>query len=604
MPDENDGFIDDENINTYNEKINGFYGELGSDDSNQVVFLQTAITPNELDKISLIGDIPGSRKWSVRDLFQRDVDVKRVEDGLIPYFKDEKKVKFFNPITLTMLMMEGNEIIRDLPPMTIRSNVKDGNSAWKYNIVEAKDFFRFKIPVNRNGDPSYYQSALEWNNRKVKIVAIDGQHRLTALKLYAEDNPRQDFEKWSIPSVLFSVKQGATTNTTLLDIIRSIFVYINTEAKTPSRARQILLSDESINCICTQEILEYSHQNDVSDETDSEKMPLLFYDWRGEQKGSNDVAAPAAIKNIVEIHDWLKFYILGEDFEPEQQEALDIDAGDELADIFSGKKKISHEAVQSIRDRFNSDARDGLMNLLQNFTPYKNYIHFLRELENELSSASHKHAFDNLKFGTAGSSRAMNASIAEAQEEILERIRNFKLKRVNMPELLMLDIGMRAVIFAYSRLRIFYSEIKNEEVSWSDYSPWFTAALNSAYEDGWLQNRLEPLIEHISYDNNENTINYQLDKVDSALGAFLVILLSRYATKDNQDLIGKWQQLYDSYEPDIRSKLTTGYRKVQRINLKDEYPDRGQPFVNAVNAAAEIDVQDHFERLNRHLLNV
>jgi len=603
MPDENDAFIDDENIDTYNAKINGFYGELGSDDANQVVFLQTALTPAELDMISLIGDIPGSRKWSVRDLFQRDVDVKRVEDGLIPYFKDESKVKFFNPITLTMLMMDGNEIIRDLPPMTIRPNVQDGNSDRRYDIVEAKDFFRFKIPLNRSGVPSYYQSSLEWNSRKVKIVAIDGQHRLTALKLYKEDNPRQDFQNWSIPAVLFSVKQGATTNTSLLDIIRSIFVYINTEAKTPSRARQILLSDESINCICTQEILEYSHQNDVSDEIDNQKMPLLFYDWRGEQKGSNDVPAPAAVKNIVEIHDWLKFYILGEDFEPEQQAALDIDAADELAEIFYDNK-ISHEAVKSIRERFNTDARDGLMYLLQNFTPYQNYINFLRGLEDELDSPSHRYAFDNLKFGTVGSSRTMNDSIAEAQKEILDRIRAYKLNTTNMPELLMLDIGMRAVIFAYSRLRPFYTEIQNDEVSWSDYSPWFTEALNLAYEDGWLKDRLEPLIEHISYDNNKNTINYQLDKVDSALGAFLVILLSRYATKDNQDLIGNWQQLYDMYEPDIRSRLTTGYRKDQRINLRDDYPDRGQPFVNAVNAAADNDVEEHFKRLNRYLLNV
>jgi len=603
MPDENDAFIDDENIDTYNAKINGFYGELGSDDANQVVFLQTAITPDELDMISLIGDIPGSRKWSVRDLFQRDVDVKRVEDGLIPYFKDESKVKFFNPITLTMLMMDGNEIIRDLPPMTIRPNVQDGNSDRRYDIVEAKDFFRFKIPLNRSGVPSYYQSSLEWNSRNVKIVAIDGQHRLTALKLYREDNPRQDFRKWSIPAVLFSVKQGATTNTSLLDIIRSIFVYINTEAKTPSRARQILLSDESINCICTQEILEYSHQNDVSDEIDNQKMPLLFYDWRGEQKGSNDVPAPAAVKNIVEIHDWLKFYILGEDFTPEQREALDIDVTDELADIFQDNK-ISHEAVKSIRERFNTDARDGLMYLLQNFTPYQNYINFLRGLEDELDSPSHRYAFDNLKFGTVGSSRTMNDSIAEAQKEILDRIRAYKLNTTNMPELLMLDIGMRAVIFAYSRLRPFYTEIQNDEVSWSDYSPWFTEALNLAYEDGWLKDRLEPLIEHISYDNNQNTINYQLDKVDSALGAFLVILLSRYATKDNQDLIGNWQQLYDMYEPDIRSRLTTGYRKDQRINLRDDYPDRGQPFVNAVNAAADNDVEEHFKRLNRYLLNV
>jgi len=285
-------FINPE-VDEYNESLNGFYGVLGSGDSNKVIFLQSAITPDELDKISLIGDIPGSQKWSVRDLFQRDVDVQRVENGLMPYFEDKEKVKFFNPITLTMLMMNNGEIVRDLPPL---KEYEDDSGDTSYKIVEAQGYFRFKTPI-LNNKPSYYQSVLEWNNKTVKIVAIDGQHRLTALKLYSENNNDADFQNWTIPAVLFSVKKGSKSNATLLDIIRSIFVYINTEAKTPSAARQILLSDESVNCICTQEILEYSHENDVSDVVDSDKIPLLLYDWRGEQKNSIDIVSPAAIKN-------------------------------------------------------------------------------------------------------------------------------------------------------------------------------------------------------------------------------------------------------------------------------------------------------------------
>jgi len=480
-------------------------------------------------------------------------------------------------------------------------DVDDNNTS--FEVVEAKGYFRFKTPII-NDMPSYFQSVLEWNNKTVKIVAIDGQHRLTALKLYNESNQDADFKNWTIPAVLFSVKKDSQSNATLLDIIRNIFVYINTEAKTPSPARQILLSDESINCICTQEILEYSHENDVSDIVDSSKIPLLVYDWRGEQKDSVDIVSPAAIKNIEEIHDWLSFYILGKDFSSDQQEALDVDISEdgELGGIFSLlNPSVPQRLVQSIRDKFNNDVRVGFVYLLENFTPYKNYISFIRDLENEYSSQSHRYAFDNLKFGTSGASRTINASVAEAQEEILEAIQGYKVNRSNFPELLSLEIGMRSVVFAYSRLRVFYSEIKNEAVKWSDYSVWFTRALNQAYEDGWLKDRLNPHIKHISYDHNENTINYRLDKVDGALGAFMTILIARYATSNDDALNDKWNKLYSAYQSDISDRLTSGYRRERRYSLKDSFPEGGRPLTNAVNEAADQDVNEHFRNLNMYL---
>ena len=50
---------------------------------------------------TLIEDIKGSDKWQVRDLFQRNVDQNRVEDDLIPFFKNEKS---------TLLLFSGTSI--------------------------------------------------------------------------------------------------------------------------------------------------------------------------------------------------------------------------------------------------------------------------------------------------------------------------------------------------------------------------------------------------------------------------------------------------------------------------------------------------------------
>src|SRR5690606_25196598 len=114
----------------------------------------------------------------------------------------------------------------------------------------------------------------------------------------------------------------------ILDVVRNMFVYINTQAKTPSRARQILLNDEDICCICLQELLQYSHENDVIDDATQRvqsRIPLLLYDWRGATKNGRDDPSPASLKPVTEVADWFAYYIIGDSIDESLIHVFGID---------------------------------------------------------------------------------------------------------------------------------------------------------------------------------------------------------------------------------------------------------------------------------------
>ena len=71
----------------YTNDFYGIYGIMGEEDT-AVKYLQTAIDIDDLDRLTLVEDISGSEEWSVRDLFQRDVDRDRVlekEVGIVDW---------------------------------------------------------------------------------------------------------------------------------------------------------------------------------------------------------------------------------------------------------------------------------------------------------------------------------------------------------------------------------------------------------------------------------------------------------------------------------------------------------------------------------------
>ena len=565
---------------TYNQKLAGVYGQFGSGAGVHAFYLQSALSPVQLDWVSLISDIRGSECWPVRELFQRDVDNDRITDFLLPYLQDPERIKFFNPLTLTLLPVQENEVLTEMPRM-VKSTKTDDGRTWE--VLEREGYHS----VRWVRDEEQY-ALLEWHDTRTKLVAIDGQHRLSALKRFWKDHAsplHQDFRSWRIPVVIVSFRVGSRRRTppTVLDVVRNIFVYINTEAKRVSRAREILLSDESVNKVCTQELIQRAHENDIapSGEREPRVWPLLLYNWREE----DSVSGRGALE-VSEICDWFGNYVLGEDFEDDQEVALGVDAGHPLHRAFH-RERLTHSESELVREVAGERVLPAVRHLLENFTPYASYVRALRELERrhegEGQSDLARHAFHQLRFGTNLAPQANREEVERLLHGIRDEIEELKSGFLRPP--LGLDIGMRGVVCAFGALR---SSLGN--LDWMGYAAWFTDALNALYGDAWLDlesgSKRRAVLRHIVVDHNDTIVNYRLSDAEHALGAYVQLFVLAYGGSTLVDCSLDLGALKGELGEKLRVRVARGYRKEVRPQLKREFPEGGSPLTEAVSREA------------------
>lgn len=397
----------------FDETIKGAFGTFGWGGGVQVNYVQAAISPLDLRKISLVGEIEGSDRWPVRDLFQREVDTERVEQEILPWLQDGTRVKFFNPLTLVLIPFDpsGQVVLPQIPQLK-REAKKDG-AGDDWIELTAADAYRFRWRVEEGHEyPEFADVA--WTTSRVRLVAIDGQHRLSALKRYLRDikGPGYDaFLKWHIPVVIAGLhRQAVATGSTVsrasytaLDVIRHVFVNINTQAQVPTRTRQILLDDTNPIHVCVQELLQYVHANDVREPAavDARVPPLSLFDWRGATRGGKEVHSPTALKSVSELADWLEWYLIGEPFSEKQLHALYIGSSHELREAFEAETLRPRDHLV-LRDVFRVKVLPGILHLLQEFGPYQAYVQRVRAIEQsaQASSDAARHAISYLRFGT------------------------------------------------------------------------------------------------------------------------------------------------------------------------------------------------------------
>ena len=589
--------------NPYNQQLSGVYGEFGSGSGLQAFYLQSAIAPQTLDKISLISDIPGSDRWPIRELFQRDVDRERVTTGLLPYLRDAERIKFFNPLTLTVLPMDPTDgSVLNQMPRVIESTSHDDDRDWL--VLERSGYYRIRWIEHH---PEY--ARLEWNDNRSRLVAIDGQHRLFALKRLQADRStssrRQEFLQWRIPVVVVSFRatEGRGDPPSVLDVVRSIFVYINKEAQTVNAAREILLSDESICAVCTQEVLQHSHANDTlpTGRRDTSRVPLLFYDWRGEERDRKRIPSPAAVKTVDEIHAWLQHYILGDEFSDAQEVALGVMPTDTLKAAFH-EERLTHPAATLVRERFRDSVMPGLVHLLEHFTPYRRYIAELRALERQSTMESHNdlaaHAFDHLRFGSHHAPDALASDVQSVVEEMEGRIR--ALKSECLPELIANDIGMRGIVWGFGYL---YGWA--EGADWSNHAREFTTALNRVFDDDWLDvgpgATHRSSLRHVVHDHNETFVNYRLEHAENALGPYVALLVVAHGVQWAETWPNDWRGLREGLADELHNTVIRGYKKEVRPQLREQYPNGGRELTAAVDSKAREKAGRQMRRFERKL---
>ena len=290
------------------------------------------------DQIKLVEEIPEEARfaWSLEQLFQRDIDWGRVKSDLLNgYLKDQNKLSFFNSLTIALLPQNGFKIEdcygdpESSPPRCYES--------WTQTNVG-------NICVEFSPDRSI--GVILWHKERVFPVAIDGQHRLAALKRYCEDlTPGVSSElNTKIPLIFLILDERigfkGNPENSFIDTLREIFIDLNRNARGVPKSRLILLDDLDIQSFCVRTLLA-SHAKDASLNT----LPLSMVTWREDEAKFDSGYSLTTVLNLNEI--------VGSCFGDVSLgtiEALEENQVRRYVDTIKAKLELDSEILQSIEE--------------------------------------------------------------------------------------------------------------------------------------------------------------------------------------------------------------------------------------------------------------
>jgi DGQHR domain-containing protein len=238
------------------------------------------------NSLRLVSELPGntSMDWNIEELYQREIDWTRVKRGIVPYLRQSDSPHFFNAVTVALL------------PHCDGRLVSMSSGEWHAPLLSEPTRFGqgcikkfgpitcgYWGPWTNPDDDGARLGCITWNIDEVAAVAIDGQHRLAAIKKLQGATS----SKSSIPVILVvshrdlgAADAHAASNG--LGLTRRLFIDLNKHSVKVSRARQILLDDRDPVSLCTRTLVGEQllrGDNELSHAT----LPLTLVDWHSEQ---------------------------------------------------------------------------------------------------------------------------------------------------------------------------------------------------------------------------------------------------------------------------------------------------------------------------------
>lgn len=246
--------------------------------------------------------------YNLVELFQRKIDIDRVRREIVDgYLRIPSKLKFFNSLTIVLLPKDTSGRIcpsfesysNNDPTIPYQQNDKFdeffAHPQWQKSVFGGVQF----VATN-----SANLARLRWDSNRVDAVAVDGQHRLKALKMWMEgkNNELAETEKPTrIPVIFlllhesagFQVREGISSNG-IKSIAREIFTDLNKNAREVDLATQIILDDRSVESCCVRSLITDSTC------TDHEKLlPLSLLRW---QEANNRFDQKYYLNSLVNLH--------------------------------------------------------------------------------------------------------------------------------------------------------------------------------------------------------------------------------------------------------------------------------------------------------------
>ena len=241
--------------------------------------------------------------FMLAELFQREINETRVQHEIVDGFlRAPDKIKFFNSLTIVLLPKDDTGKI-------LENFVSHDNESLRFEEDKFDQSFGGpKISQSLFGGvqlsvtPAANIARLRWDTKRIDAVAVDGQHRLKALKLWMQsrNNELTEIEKPTRISVLILLlhpNAGFNTtshSTSIKSISREIFTDLNKNAKEVDLATQIILDDRNLESCCVRSIVT-PRTAQMSDQL----LPLSLLRWR---EANNRFDNSWYLNSLVNLH--------------------------------------------------------------------------------------------------------------------------------------------------------------------------------------------------------------------------------------------------------------------------------------------------------------
>lgn len=283
--------------NKYTEPLLFVPGTYHLSQVGQVPYFSAVMPLQDLvEQIKLVEDIPEESRlaWSLEELFQRDIDWDRVENDIVNgYLRDQNKLSFFNSLTIALLPQNGFKIEDNYGSPESRPSPTYENGGWTQIDVG-------NICVETNSGGSI--GLVRWHKEKIFPVAIDGQHRLAALKEYCTYlTPGVSLElNTKIPLIFLILDERVgfkgNPENSLIETLREIFIDLNRNARVVAKSRLILLDDLDVQSFCVRTLLAGSSRDSCPD-----TLPLSMVTWREDEAKFDSGHSLTTVLNLNEI---------------------------------------------------------------------------------------------------------------------------------------------------------------------------------------------------------------------------------------------------------------------------------------------------------------
>ena len=391
------------------EEFYALYGRYELSNSGWTIpYFSTTMTLQEAaENLSYATDIPGGDKeeWKVEELFQRQLDWYRVEHQILHYLRADAIPHFFSALTVAMLPAHVSDRLDDFSDARLVAPPLSCQQPPLHEMEVGPIRVGFEIPLPEGGGMCPSLSMVRWNLDQVYCVAIDGQHRLAAIKRYVNGLSRghDSVKRTRVPVILIPLARSlgfrsSEANGGLITVLRRIFIDLNKHAQRPSRARQILLDDYDVQSRCVRALLGERLSPSLA-ELDGEapgRLPLSLVDWHSEQARFDEGPYLATILGV----DWIVSHILGIRHVQDPSDAVEVKRSlieplelqlsyclpkaitDRVESLEEGGARpfaLSPEEIGGVQARFATVWGKSVVCLLSMFRPYAHLIEARRQ---------------------------------------------------------------------------------------------------------------------------------------------------------------------------------------------------------------------------------